>query len=59
MAFLGECETIATVAKPGLLDEALVQDLVWVTGAWSASAGVGLGLREESGKSGCTRTSNG
>jgi hypothetical protein len=50
MAFLGECEIIATFVKQGLLDEALVHDLVWVAGAWRVSAGVCQGLREESGE---------
>jgi hypothetical protein len=50
MAFLGQAETIATLVKQGLLDEALVQELLWVAGGWSASAGVCQGLREEHGE---------
>lgn len=50
MAFLGECEMIATFVKQGLLDDALVQDLFWVSGGWAASAEVCRGLREESGE---------
>lgn len=50
MAFLGQAEMIATFVKQGLLDEALVQDLLWIAGGWSASAGVCQGMREESGE---------
>jgi uncharacterized protein DUF4760 len=50
MAFLEECETIATFVKQGLLNEALVQDLFWVAGGWNASAGVCKGLRDEAGE---------
>jgi Domain of unknown function (DUF4760) len=50
MAFLGQAETIATFVKQGLLDEALIHDLLWVAGGWAASAGVCQGLREENGE---------
>jgi hypothetical protein len=50
MAFLGQAETIATFVKQGLLNEALIHDLLWVAGGWAASAGVCEGLREEGGE---------
>jgi hypothetical protein len=50
MAFLGQAETIATFVKQGLLNEGLIQDLLWVAGGWAASASVCAGLREESGE---------
>jgi hypothetical protein len=50
MAFLGECEMIGTFVKQGLLNEALIQDLFWVAGGWTASAEICRGLREEAGE---------
>ena len=50
MAFLAECETIATFVKQGLLDEPLVHDLFWAAGAWTASTEICRGLREEAGE---------
>ena len=50
MAFLEECETIATFVKQGILNEALVQDLFWVAGGWAASAEICRGLRDEAGE---------
>ena len=50
MAFFSMCETIATFAKQGLLNEPLIHDLFWVAGAWAASVEVCRGLREEAGE---------
>jgi Domain of unknown function (DUF4760) len=50
MAFLEECETIATFVKHGLLNEAFINDLFWVAGGWAACAEVCRGMREESGE---------
>ena len=50
MAFMTECETVGTFVKQGVLNEALVQDLMWVTGAWKISEPICRGLREEAGE---------
>ncbi|SRR6266567_3769063 len=47
MAFLAQCETIATFVKQGVLNEGLVEDLFWVAGAWKVTAQICRDLREE------------
>jgi Domain of unknown function (DUF4760) len=49
-AFLAQGETIATFVKHGVLNAALVDDLVWVAGAWKVAEQVCKGLREEAGE---------
>jgi hypothetical protein len=50
MAFLGSSETMATFVKQGLLDEALVNDLYWVAGAWQYAEKSCKGMRKETGE---------
>jgi hypothetical protein len=48
--FLSQCETIGTFVKQGLLNEGLVNDLYWVSGAWKVSEQICRDMREESGE---------
>ena len=50
MAFLSQCETIATFVKQGILNEGLVNDLFWVAGAWNAAGQICRDLRKEAGE---------
>jgi hypothetical protein len=50
MRFLESCETMATFVKHGLLNEGLVNDLFWVTGAWKRVEKITKGLRKENGE---------
>lgn len=50
LAVLALMELIGTFVKQGLLDRALVHDLLWVSGMWARCAGVARGLRDESGE---------
>ena len=50
MAFLGSCETIATFVKHGILDEALVNDLYWVSGTWRKTEKICKAIRKEAGE---------
>ena len=50
MAFLGSAETTATFVKHGLLNEALVDDLYWISGAWRMCEKVVKGIRKEAGE---------
>lgn len=49
-AFIGSCEAIGTFVKQGVLNEALVQDLFWVAGAWKRAEKICKGLRKEAGE---------
>ena len=49
-AFLASCETMATFVKNGLLNEALVNDVYWVTGAWQKSEKICKAMRKEAGE---------
>jgi hypothetical protein len=50
MAFFMSCETTATFVRQGILNEALVNDLYWLAGAWRPSEKVVKGLRREAGE---------
>ncbi len=50
MSVLGLMELIGTFVKQGLLDRALVHDLLWVTGMWTRCALLAEGIRAESGE---------
>ena len=43
-------ETIGTFVKNGLLDRGLVDDLLWVQGAWQRCKNIALHFRKESGE---------
>jgi uncharacterized protein DUF4760 len=49
-AFIGSCEVVGTFVKQGVLNEALVQDLFWVAGAWTKAEKICKGLRKEAGE---------
>jgi hypothetical protein len=49
-AFLYSCETTATFVRQGILNEALVQDLYWVAGAWRMSEKLCRAARKEAGE---------
>ena len=49
-AFIGSCEVIGTFVKQGVLNEALVQDMFWVAGAWKKAEKICKGLRKEAGE---------
>jgi hypothetical protein len=49
-AFLASCETMSTFVKNGLLNEALVNDVFWVQGAWQKSEKLCKALRKEGGE---------
>src|SRR3954462_1533510 len=48
-AFLMSCETLATFVRQGILNEALVNDIYWVTGAWRKSEKLCKAMRKEAG----------
>jgi hypothetical protein len=48
MAFLTSCETTSTFVRQGILNEALVHDLYWVSGAWARIEKIIRGIRKES-----------
>jgi hypothetical protein len=50
MAFLVSCETTGTFVRQGILNEALVDDLYWIEGAWRAAEKVCKGMRREAGE---------
>jgi hypothetical protein len=47
MAFMASCEMTSTFVRQGLLNEALVQDLYWVSGGWAAIEKLVRGMRKE------------
>lgn len=49
-AFLASCETMATFVKNGLLNEALVNDVFWIQGAWQKSEKICKAMRKEAGE---------
>ena len=49
-AFLMSCETLSTFVRQGILNEALVNDLFWVTGAWRKSEKLCKAMRKEAGE---------
>jgi len=49
-AFLAGCETMATFVKNGLLNEALVNDVFWIQGAWQKSEKLCKAMRKEAGE---------
>jgi len=49
-AFLASCETMATFVKNGLLNEALVNDVYWIAGAWQKSEKLCKAMRKEAGE---------
>ena len=49
-AFLASCETMATFVKNGLLNEALVNDVYWITGAWQKAEKLCKAMRKEAGE---------
>jgi hypothetical protein len=49
-AFLASCETMATFVKNGLLNEALVGDVFWITGAWQKAEKICKAMRKEAGE---------
>lgn len=48
--FLASCETMATFVKNGLLNEALVNDVYWIQGAWQKSEKLCKAMRKEAGE---------
>ena len=48
-AFLAGCETMATFVRQGILSEALVHDVFWITGAWKRSEKICKAVRKEAG----------
>jgi hypothetical protein len=50
MAFAYSAETIATFVRQGLLNEALVNDLYWVSGGWALIEKIARGMRKEAGE---------
>jgi hypothetical protein len=49
-AFLRSCETLGTFVRQGILNEALVHDLFWVSGAWRMSEKLCKAMRKEAGE---------
>jgi hypothetical protein len=49
-AFLMSCETLATFVRQGILNEALVNDVFWVSGAWRKSEKLCKAMRKEAGE---------
>lgn len=49
-AVLGMNETIGTFVKQGLLDRALIHDLLWIEGAWKKCEPLALHFREQAGE---------
>ncbi|MBV9097859.1 MAG: DUF4760 domain-containing protein [Frankiaceae bacterium] len=49
-AFLMSCETLATFVRQGILNEALVHDLYWITGAWRKTEKLCKAMRKEAGE---------
>ena len=49
-AFLASCETMATFVKNDLLNEALVNDVFWIQGAWQKSEKLCKAMRKEAGE---------
>jgi hypothetical protein len=50
MALLGQCEMIGTFVKQGVLNGALVDDLIWVAGGWRITEQICRDLRAEAGE---------
>jgi hypothetical protein len=49
-AFLMSCETLSTFVRQGILNEALVNDLFWVIGAWQKAEKLCRAMRKEAGE---------
>jgi hypothetical protein len=49
-AFLMSCETLATFVRQGILNEALVNDVFWVAGAWRKTEKLCKAMRKEAGE---------
>jgi hypothetical protein len=49
-AFLASCETLATFVRQGLLNEALVNDVYWISGAWAKTEKLCRAMRKEAGE---------
>ena len=49
-AFLAGCETMATFVRQGILSEALVHDVFWISGAWQRSEKICKAMRKEAGE---------
>jgi hypothetical protein len=43
-------ETVGTLVKQGLLDRGLINDWLWVAGAWEQCRGIAIGQREQLGE---------
>jgi Domain of unknown function (DUF4760) len=49
-AFLMACETLSTFVRQGILNEALVDDVYWVSGAWAKTEKLCRAMRKETGE---------
>jgi hypothetical protein len=49
-AFLASCETLATFVRQGIVNEALVNDVFWIAGAWGMSEKLCKAMRKETGE---------
>ncbi|MDQ1697942.1 MAG: hypothetical protein QOJ03_3295 [Frankiaceae bacterium] len=47
MAFMASCEMTSTFVRQGLLNEALVHDLYWISGGWVSIEKLVRGMRKE------------